>query len=355
MASEIPPKMLAWSYQTRGPISTVLHHTDNFPTPNPSTLPPNEVLIKVAYSGLTPSASTMIPLLPTWIYKDGTAIPELEFSGTIAALGSNVLASRPELQLGTPVFGVTSIPIMLRRGLGTLAEYCPCPAERLSVIPAGMDLEHAAALGGNGVTALQVVDAAMLQKGQKVFVNGGSGGTGSMILQVARERVGENGIVVSSCSEANVDLVKSLGADEVIDYRRHDPLHEYLSSEHSETRFDAIIDTIGIQELFTSSPRYLRDGGRFVNIGAMQAQSATGSLLSFAWAMFLNLLWPAWLGGTPRFYTMISGTPGVEVMIRLKKLVEDGVLTPVIDSTWEMADAMKSGAHRKGESLLCEY
>lgn len=213
MSTDIPPKMPAWSYRTRGPVSKVLTYTKDFPTPNPSKLAQNEVLIKIAYTGLTPSASAIIPIIPTWIQKDGVAIPELEFSGTIAALGSSTI--RPELQLGTPVFGVISIGMLLRCGSGTLAGYCICPVDRLSVVPVGMDLEHAAALGGNGVTAVQVVDAAAVKRGDKVFVNGGSGGSGTMILQVIRERVGESGVVVSSCSGGNIGLVKSLGADEV--------------------------------------------------------------------------------------------------------------------------------------------
>ncbi|KAJ6006020.1 hypothetical protein N7451_003964 [Penicillium sp. IBT 35674x] len=340
MSTDIPPTMPAWSYKTRGPVSKVLTYTKDFPTPNPSTLAPDEVLIKIAYTGYTPTASALPAIIPAWIQKHGIAIPELEFSGTIAALGSSNI--RPEIQLGTPVFGVTSLGILLRRGSGTLAGYCPCPVDQLSVIPAGMDLEHAAALSGNGVTAVQVVDAAAVKPGDKVFVNGGSGGAGSMILQVVRNRVGESGMVVSSCSGGNVELVKSLGADEVIDYRQHDPLYEYLAKEHAETRFDAIVDTVGIQELYTNSPRYLREGGRFINIGAMQAQSANGSLWAFAWAMIMNLALPSWLGGTPRRYQMVMGTPGVDVMARVKQLAEDGVLVPIIDSTWEMEDALKA-------------
>ncbi|KAJ5527383.1 hypothetical protein N7513_011542 [Penicillium frequentans] len=324
MSTDIPPTMPAWSYKTRGPVSKVLKYTTDFPTPNPSKLAPNEVLVKIAYTGFTPTASTLPAIIPPWIQKDGTAIPELEISGTIAALGSSTI--RPDIQLGTPVFGGTSLEILLRRGSGTLAGYCPCPVDQLSVVPAGMDLEHAVALAGNGVTAVQVVDAAGVKRGDKVV----------------RDRVGETGIVISSCSGGNVELVKSLGADEVIDYRQHDPLHEYLVKEHGETRFDAIVDTVGIQELYTNSPGYLREGGRFINIGAMQAQSANGSLFAFAWAMILNLALPAWLGGTPRRYQMVMGTPGVDVMARVKKLAEDGVLVPVIDSTWEMEDALKA-------------
>jgi len=216
MSTDIPPTMPAWSYKTRGPVSKVLNYTTDFPTPNPATLAQNEVLIKIAYAGFTPSASALTAIIPPWVQKNGTAIPELEFSGTIAALGNaDIVSSRPELQLGTPVFGGISLSILLRRGYGTLAGYCPCPVDGLSVVPVGMDLEHAAALGGNGVTAVQIADAAAIKRGDKVFVNGGSGGAGSMILQVVRERVGESGIVVSSCSGGNIGLVQSLGADEV--------------------------------------------------------------------------------------------------------------------------------------------
>lgn len=82
-------------------------------------------------------------------------------------------------------------------------------------MPAGMGFADGAAMSANGITALQVLDAAGIKAGDKVFVNGGSGGTGTLIVQVVRERVGETGFVVSCCSGGNVELVKGLGADEV--------------------------------------------------------------------------------------------------------------------------------------------
>ena len=82
-------------------------------------------------------------------------------------------------------------------------------------MPSGMGFRDAAAVIANGVTALQVVDAGGIKRGDKVFVNGGSGGTGSLIVQVVRERVGEGGVVVSCCSGGNVEMVKGLGVDEV--------------------------------------------------------------------------------------------------------------------------------------------
>lgn len=126
-----------------------------------------------------------------------------------------------------------------------------------------------------------------------------------------------------------------------------------MAKEHAETRFDAIVDTVGIHELYTNSPKYLREGGRYVNIGAMQAQSTNGSLLRYAWEMIQNLALPTWLGGTPRCYNMVMGTPGMDVMARVKKLAEDGVLVPIIDSTWEMKDALKvCSAIRKTDVIL---
>lgn len=214
MTSDIPPTMRAWSYKTRGPLPEVLTLTTSTPTPNAKTnLAPNDVLIKIAYTGLTPSTSNLIPILPNWTHTV-PAIPELEFSGKIVALGSNVKHVRPELELETPVFGITSMQLYFK-GHGTLADYCPCPAERLSVLPSGVSMRDGAALAGNGVTAVQVLQAVLLKRGDKIFINGGSGGTGTMIVQLARGIVGESGLVVVTCSAGNSGLVEGLGADEV--------------------------------------------------------------------------------------------------------------------------------------------
>lgn len=135
-------------------------------------------------------------------------------SGTVAALGSNVAAKRPDLTIGARVFGGTSTQLYFK-GHGALAEYCPCPEEQLVVIPSSISFRDAAALGGNGVTAVEVLEELGLKKGEKILINGGSGATGTMLVQCARAIVGDSGRVVATCSEGNSEMVKRIGADEV--------------------------------------------------------------------------------------------------------------------------------------------
>lgn len=214
MAQTIPLTMRAWYHEGRGTPADVLKFTPDFTTPLPSDLGPEDVLVKIAYCATTPGISMMMPVEPSWLHKM-PAIPEVEFSGTVVSIGPKVASARPELKLGTQVFGVTSMQIRGKRGLGTLAEYCPCPMQRLSEKPNNLSLAEAAALGANGITALQALDLSLLKKGGKVLINGGSGGTGSMLVQCAKAVVGESGRVVATCSAANFEMVKSLGADEV--------------------------------------------------------------------------------------------------------------------------------------------
>lgn len=208
--------MRAWYHEGPGTPAEVLKFSTEFttPPPPPSELASEDVLVKIAYCALAPGVCMMMPLEPAWLHKM-PAIPEIEFSGTVVALGSGVASARPDLALNAPVFGLTSMHLRGKKGYGTLAEYCPCPMQRLAGIPTNMSLAEAAVLGGNGVTAVQALDASGLRKGNKVLINGGSGGTGSMMIQCAKAIVGENGCVVSTCSPGSFDMVKELGADEV--------------------------------------------------------------------------------------------------------------------------------------------
>lgn len=220
LTSDIPPTMRAWFHEAPGTPNEVLQFTADFKTPRPSDLAHDEVLVKIAYCGTTPVISTlMMPLIPSWLHKM-PAVPELEFSGIVVALGSKVAALQPEIKVGAPVFGVTSLQLRAKWGVGTLAEYCPCPVGRLAGKPEHLSFKEAAALGGNGVTALQALDISNLKQGDKVLVNGGSGGAGSMMIQYAKAVVGKTGCVVTTCSSGNFELVKALGADEVGSYSK---------------------------------------------------------------------------------------------------------------------------------------
>ena len=120
----------------------------------------------------------------------------------------------------------------------------------------------------------------------------------------------------------------------MIDYRVLAPLHESLSKKYASEPFDAILDTIGIQSLYVNSPSYLKPDGVFVNVGAMEG------FLSSISSLAKNLIWPRFLGGTPRKYIMQQTNPDAHTMQYLIKLVEDGKLVVVVDRVFEMEDAL---------------
>ncbi|KAJ5585651.1 Zinc alcohol dehydrogenase [Penicillium hetheringtonii] len=337
MATVMQPNMRAWYHDGRGQPTEVLKFTTDFVTPRFSDLAPDEILVKVSYCALTPGVSMMMPLEPAWLHKM-PAIPELEFSGTVIALGTDAEATRPDLAVDTPVIVFV-------------------PMQRLITKPKDMSFAESAALGGNGITAIQALELSNLKKGDKILINGGSGGTGSMMIQCAKDIVGDSGYIATTGSMVNSDMLRELGADEVIDYQRHDPLHAYLEEEHSQSPFNAIVDTIGIQSLYACCPRYLSKNGRFINIGAMKVQPTLLSVIGFFWCQLFNAYWPAFLGGTPRWFRMLSGSPDFVTLSKVKEMAERGSLKSVIDSIWEMQDAIMAyqrieSKHSKGKVLI---
>jgi NADPH:quinone reductase-like Zn-dependent oxidoreductase len=363
----LPSTMRAWTYTRRGLPSEIVQLDTHFKAPSLSDVGPNHVLVKISYACMNGDVASIMQALPLqplsfWPKKKKknkqarVTIPELEFSGTVVAVGKKVRSARPDLQPGTLVLGGCRPTDYLRRGRGTLAEYTIAPAAWVAPIhptamdgeagspPLNLSLAEASGIGGVGSTAIQILDLSRLKTGDKVLINGGSSGSGVMMIQVARHVVGNTGCIVATCSAANAELIKSLGADEVIDYRQHHPLHEYLrASPHSQQPFDAIIDCIGVQDLYTHSPAYLARGEkkRYLNIGALTATPSLAGLLLWGWRQFSNRFWPAVLGGVPRPYRFHSATPDIKTLNRVRQLVAEGKLKQVVDSIWEMEDVPK--------------
>jgi reticulon-4-interacting protein 1, mitochondrial len=154
----------------------------------------------------------MMQLLPT-LFRSKPAIPEMDFSGEIAAVGPGVPSSR-RLLVGSLVFGSILLGTHLG-GAGALAEYVVVSAENVVRKPENVSLEESAGLGIAGCTALTLIERARLKQGDSVLVNGASGGIGTFVVQMAKNIVGESGRVVAICSGRNVELVKGIGADEV--------------------------------------------------------------------------------------------------------------------------------------------
>lgn len=148
------------------------------------------------------------------ILRAKPSIPEMDFSGIVIDVSSDVPAPR-ELRAGVPIFGSVLVGPHVSAGIGALAEYIALPATSVVRKPENVSLEKAAGLGISGCTALVLMDSARIQKGDRVLVNGASGGIGSIVVQLAKETVGEEGKVMAICSGRNVEMVKELGADEV--------------------------------------------------------------------------------------------------------------------------------------------
>ncbi|OJK01145.1 hypothetical protein ASPACDRAFT_1886862 [Aspergillus aculeatus ATCC 16872] len=367
--------MRAWTYTQSGLPSQTVVLDEEAPAPTAAELAPDELLIAVNYVAMNSGFTTMMRSLPPQPYslphiynrQERLGVPEFEFSGRILAVGSAIPSTRPDLQPSILVLGCCAAKRVFVQGKGALAERVIAPAAQLIPLqapgpeptittqeddhepralepalapapaPATLSLLEASGLSACGCTAVQVLDLTKLIAGDKLFVNGGSTSVGMLIIQVARHVLGPTGTIVASGTDAA--LIRSIGADEVVDYQAQHPLHEYLRTHHADRPFDAIIDCVGVTELYTRCAPYLASGKPFINLGAMTARPTFWGLLSFVWNQHMVPLWPVVLGGVPRRYQFYSARPNRESLGRVMRLVQNGELKMVVDSVWEMADA----------------
>ena len=267
------------------------------PVPNKT-----EVLLRVR-------AASVNPL--DWRLKSSR--PGVDVAGEVASVGASVTEFKP----GDAVFGVAK---------GAFAEYACAPAAKLVPKPKGMNFEQAAALPIAGLTALQGLrDRGHLQPGQKVLINGASGGIGTFAVQIAKS-LGAS--VTGVCSTKNIDLVRSLGADRAIDYTREDFTHD-------TERYDLLLDNVGNRTL-SSMKRVLGPGGKCVMAGAPKSFPAVFARLlkAFLWSLFLR----------PKFKFFVAKI-NQEDLKRLAGLITSGKLTPAIDRRYPLAEAASAIAY----------
>jgi NADPH:quinone reductase-like Zn-dependent oxidoreductase len=251
----------------------------------------------------------------------------MDLAGVVEAVGKDVSRFRP----GDEVFGI---------GKGAYAEYAPALGAKLAPKPENLTFEQAAVLAISGSTALQAVrDHGKVRQGQKVLIIGSSGGVGTYAVQIAKT-FGAH--VTGVCSTKKAQMVRSIGADRVIDYKRED-------FAEGENRYDVILDTGGNSSL-ARLRRALTPKGTLVIVGGEGGGK--------------------WLGGIDRQLraTMLSPFVGqklgtfinkenYEYMLALKDLTESGKVTPVIDRTYPLAEVpeairyMESG-HAQGKVVI---
>ncbi|KAK3935142.1 zinc alcohol dehydrogenase [Diplogelasinospora grovesii] len=326
--TELPKTMKAWVVARNGAPKDALQLKTDWPAPAAPT--GNNILVKISHAALNPADMHFMLVLPTWLPFRRSPIPGLDFAGEIVAAGPDV---SPELQkVGTKVCGSLGVS-QVAFGKGSLAEYVQVPAELVAVQPERMSsLEAAGVMGCAGQTAAIMIKEADVQPGQRVLINGASGGVGSVLLQIAKAK---GATVYAVCSEANAEMVKRLGADEAIDYKAHDPIEVHLAEKFKDEHLDFIFDCAGSQPLFTHSPKYLKADGKFINIVGGRSQG----IVPFV----RNKLVPVFLGGTPRSYRLLGLSPAGNLAREVAKWVEEGLVTQApIDSEFSMEEAVQA-------------
>lgn len=212
MAVEIPITMKAWLVVKNGEPKDALSLKTDYPVP--SKLKSGNILIKVEYASLNPADLNFMAGIPNWVPFRRNPITGLDFAGKVVKMGPAVPGDLG-IEVGTEVCGALNV-MSVAVGRGSLAEYLQVPASKVAVKPRGIDMKDAAgALGIAGQTAYIVLKEAAIKPGDRVLVNGASGGVGSVLVQVAKSK---GALVYGVCSAANAELVKGLGADEVSDH-----------------------------------------------------------------------------------------------------------------------------------------
>ncbi|ESK86129.1 zinc alcohol dehydrogenase [Moniliophthora roreri MCA 2997] len=323
--------MRAWTHIRSGKPSEVLT-LSSIPEPLASAYSECSVVVQVHYAALNPGGSIMLHLCP-FLFRNRNvpAIPELDFSGVIVSSGTDRFSP------GDEVFGSIPVKNHLKDGSGALAEFVCIPSDYVMHKPKGMKLKEAAGLGVAGCTALVLMESARLKEGDVVLVNGSSGGIGTMVVKIAKAAVGSTGKIVAMCSGSiHAELVTSLGADEVIDYREHAPVHEYLAT--NKYQFDTVIDCYGVQDLYVNCDKFLKEGSSFVTVGVAFKEITYSSVLRASFDMLRNMIWPP----SQRKYVQVTGVANREALEKLGRLVEDGKLRIVIDSYFQMEEVLQA-------------
>jgi NADPH:quinone reductase-like Zn-dependent oxidoreductase len=255
----------------------------------------NEVVLRVR-------AASVNPL--DWRMKNER--PGVDVAGEVIAIGKSVKQFKP----GDAVFGL---------GKGAFAEYARAAESKLVPKPEGLTFDQAAAIPVAGLTALQGLrDKGHLQPGQKVLINGAAGGIGTFAVQIAKS-MGAN--VTGVCSTKNVDLVRSLGADRVIDYTRNDFTQD-------SQRYDLLLDNVGNRTL-SSMRRVLTPNGKCVMAGAPKTLSGALSRVFKAWA---------WSPFLRQKFTFFIAKMKKDDLITLCDLIQTGKLTPSIDRRYTFSE-----------------
>ena len=258
------------------------------------------------------TGSPFVMRFATGLRKPKNPVPGTDVAGTVEAVGKDVRQLHP----GDEVFGWAA---------GAFAEYAHADESQFVKKPADVTFEQASAIGVSASTALQLLrDDGKVRPGQKVLINGASGGVGTYAVQIAKAFGAE---VTGVTSTRNLELVRSIGANHVIDYTREDFT---IGSE----RYDLILDNVGNHSM-AKTRRALTPSGTLISNGGGHEDGKLGRTLR---AMLVSMFVKQQAGPSVK-------TQNHDDLVALRGLVEAGKVTPVIDRTYPLIETSEAIGH----------
>ncbi|HZR58530.1 MAG TPA: NAD(P)-dependent alcohol dehydrogenase [Terriglobales bacterium] len=307
----------------------------------------DEVLIKVSAASVNPLDAGLIKGMPYIVsLLFGMRKPKdsrigVDVAGQVEAVGKNVNQFKP----GDEVFGVcisdpkdSGLKVWVTQG--AFAEYVCAPESTLVMKPDNVTFEQAASVPVAAFTALQGLrDKGQIQPGQKVLINGAAGGVGTFAVQIAKSFGAD---VTAVCSTRNVDLVRSIGADCVIDYTRQD-------FTKNGQRYDLIFDCVG-NHSFSACKRVLHPKGMCIAI----APSSGQGMISFLAGLITTFLLPRFVNH--KLVTFLA-RPNKEDLTVMRELMAAGKVTPVIDRSYKLSEVPEAiryleERHARGKVII---
>ncbi|KAM0420428.1 hypothetical protein ACHAPT_011849 [Fusarium lateritium] len=323
--------MRAWQVAHPGSFTDTLKLRDDIPRPS-QKLQDGQILVQVSHAGLNPADYKMCELgVASRAMTSFPKIPGMDLSGRIVEVAEGVTEAK-EGDL------VVARADPTKAG-GSLSEFIVVNRDGYATLPEGFDLEQAAGVPTAAVTAYQTI-APYVKAGDKVFLNGGSGGVGLFGIQVAKALGCQ---VTVTCSTAKADLCKSLGADDIIDYKTSDVLAELKKRGQV---FRHCVDNVGSSpsNLYAFSDNFLLDGSKFVFVGG---HVTAGSLVSIMKTRVL----PTFLGGGKNYFVTFITSNKRDDMGQVRDWLVQGKVRTVVDSVFDFEETDKAFEQlKKGSS-----
>lgn len=321
---DIPSVMKAAVFSDFGQPESALSIRSDVPVPSPSA---SQVLIRVHAASINPidyklmgGILSIVSFLHKWPLITG-----FDVSGVVVQTGSSCKL----FKAGDKVYAKSPFP-----KCGALAEYIAIDEDIVSIKPKNLTFAQAATVPLAGLTSYQaMLHSGKLKEGQKVLINGSSGGTGSFAVQIAKQ-VGAT--VYATCSERNRQLVEELGADRIIDYQTQD-----FGDELKDEGIDLVYDTVGGYDAWEKAQKILKPSGIFVTIaGDKQEKVGVVSVTSLASKIINRTFWG--LVGSLPAYKMVALSESKRDLDAMRDMLESGSVKTVLEKVYPLDESVEA-------------